>query len=64
MIENTCPVCLPSLADRVVLFEDDVWLHAHGWPPSWRFDQTSRECAPVAHRLKESVVTGRSGTSI
>jgi hypothetical protein len=64
MIEDTCQVCLQSLSDRAVRFENDVWLHAYCWHPSWRFDQTARECAHVAHRLKESVVTGHSGTGI
>jgi hypothetical protein len=41
MIQDTCLVCRQSLSDRAVLFEDDVWLHAHCWGPLRAlFDQT------------------------
>src|SRR5262249_22736384 len=48
MIQDTCLVCLQSLSDRAVLFEDVVWRHAPCWPPLRALlDQTeARELTP------------------
>ena len=40
---DICPVCQQSLSDPAVLFEDDVWLHAHCWGPLRTFLKQTEE---------------------
>jgi hypothetical protein len=56
MIQDTCLVCRQSLSDRAVLFEDDVWLHAHCWGPLRAlFDQTEARELTQDERTKGRV---------